>query len=373
MLQRQLDIITEWTGENEMLIGINKCGHQVSEDSLFMLAGERVPYTATYKYLGFPHKRRGIDFQQHVQTMTVKARGVFDHCRMTGRGWPPGVRLVIVKSFIRPVLEYGFPLLAALHWAIEGERLGGRARRGVVERVELIERPGDLFQPARDLLDECLKWVVESASSGLHAAAVCGIPPMAVRAQGLGASFVHHMQSMAPDHPAHLTLQHYNRNRVWPTRAVLIRASKCPLYPVIVERHRANPERKFGSLIKAWYIEELEKRSTIARYISRSARRKGYGGDGCLFWDDDRIRDEALRWRVGAWGLNLPCPRGHRFTRACIMRCRIPVPAADGLRLSSRAPRNIPEHYSWVDMFLNNFQAGTFQGILGEVREHLMG
>ena len=63
--------------------------------------------------LGFPHRQIGIDFIAHYNRMADRAEGLLNHCTIAGAAWPPYVRLAIVKSFIRPALDYGAPLAAA--------------------------------------------------------------------------------------------------------------------------------------------------------------------------------------------------------------------------------------------------------------------
>ena len=115
------------------------------------------------------------------------------------------------------------------------------------------------------------------------------------------------------------------------------------------------PFPRYGTVLRSWYLDQVEADSSTARYISRSCRRNTYGPDHCLSWIDETERNLALACRAGAFSRNARCTNGHQFTRRCINECGLldrfrPLRNAN---LRFRRPRQVPEHYNKLDMYLN--------------------
>jgi hypothetical protein len=385
-LQAQLSKIHLWTQQNGMKVNIGKCGHQ-SPGHRFFLGDEEVPYTAEYKYLGFLTTRKGIGWKQHVDFTVEKAKALFNYCQRIGDAWHPIVRLTILKSFIRPKLEYGFPLLAAYQRNLDTVQVyGPDFRENDTQRRRRLKE--DLFVPARNLQDQVLKWIIPCAGTATHAAAVLGIPDIRDRAEGLGCHFVTHMRQMPEDHPARDLVRHYLQQVAYPQEALLPSAyvptveedlahpKANQLFKLFERRQRQNLERNnhreavgIESMVKKWYIERLEKVAITAKYICRTSRANGTGADQCLKWTDHQARNWALRWRVGAFSSpRVTCPRNHLFTRRCINGCELQFPNLDEPDLTYRRPEDPPEHYSVLDMLLN---AGRMEDFKTSIQELL--
>src|SRR5262249_45133061 len=86
----------------------------------FTLSGSVLPMVETYRYLGLPHARRGIDWSSHLLTVTAKASSCLAATVARSAHWPTYARLVIYRTFLRPLVEYGMPaLFHALPWPMQ--------------------------------------------------------------------------------------------------------------------------------------------------------------------------------------------------------------------------------------------------------------
>jgi hypothetical protein len=343
-IQAQLDRITDWTTANGMTVGIAKCGYIADRPFDLQLCGMAVPRCAQYRYLGFPHQRRCISFESHIERLTLKASGTLRRCRQVGRAWPESVRLAVVKAFIRPVLEYGMPLIAALLLADPSLRL---------------------LAPIKKVMDDATHWCIPYAVSPAHAAPVLGIVPPECRARGLAASFIHHIAQMSADNPARTILQHWQSRLPCPSNALMERVARAPVYQEVC---RISDERqiKWPLALRYWYVGQLEEKSAIARYISVNARTRTFGPDRCIYWLDDTLRSTAIKWRIGFLSQRTTCRGGHILIRRCLLECANPqirLPPIDPLKI----PRNPPATFGPADAVLNGQRSAAWLAFLNSI------
>lgn len=90
---------------------LRKCAVVGHCDTILQLAGGPIPVSASYKYLGAVHKSNGIDWHETMQNSIDKQAKFL---RMfENSNWHPRLRLIIYRTFIRPISEY----TAAITWA----------------------------------------------------------------------------------------------------------------------------------------------------------------------------------------------------------------------------------------------------------------
>lgn len=314
-----------------MEVGHSKCAVIANRPLQLKLCGVELSRAKSYKYLGFNHSRLGIDFSTHIDSMVRKASDILNTVRRNGEHWPTGVRLAIHKSFIQSRMEYGLALVPSF---LKGH-----------------QTPPDLYSDMQTLLNSCVSWILPQSPSHTHAAAVCGIPPIHIRAEGLAASFCNHVAFMAQDHPARILVSKLLHRRPWRSQILLPHAQSTPLHRRLTQQS-ADERISFRRLLKRWTIQSVEEASTTARYISRGCRRQGTGADFSLFIEDDELRNFATRWRVGAYGIRRFCPScNQRFNRACPIRCNLPIPRFH--TQLNQHPNNPPPYYCNVDAILN--------------------
>ena len=78
------------------------------------LHGEIIQRTPSFSYLGIPFSHKGIDGAAHAVTVAhsaLTALNFFAALGVNGRGLPITTRMSVIRTFIRPKLEYGMCLL----------------------------------------------------------------------------------------------------------------------------------------------------------------------------------------------------------------------------------------------------------------------
>lgn len=335
-IQRLCDITAEWCTENGMQVGISKCG-VIGHVGPFVLGREVVPVVPRYKYLGFLHGTGGIDFPAHMEQCLKKASGLLSSCRLSGAHWPPWIKLAIFKSFVRPQLEYGAPLLHS--WI-----------RSSADRFST-------WDPVTAFYHAAVKWILPMAPNWCAALVTLAIPKPAQRAEGLAASFVRHVNRMAPEHPGRLMLAHYRSRPPWPASVLLPRAFSIPLFDHVTAVSK-KLDIGFSTALKGWHLDAIETYSSLARLMTRACRKSTYGPDSCCFIEAEPLRTRALQWRLNSFSPKLNCLDRHRFLRSCVNRCLL-----DRLPLDLRHP-DLPHdvtHYCVLDELLNDKDYDKFE------------
>lgn len=111
-LQRGLDLCHTWASTNGLTFSVRKSAF-VSDAPCPppSLAGSPLPALPTYDYLGLPWTPRGFDLLSYIDSRCSSALGHLRALNVDGRFWPPLVRLLIYKVFVRSTLDYALPLL----------------------------------------------------------------------------------------------------------------------------------------------------------------------------------------------------------------------------------------------------------------------
>src|SRR5579859_4416019 len=110
---RLLEIAQDWSIQEKMTYNVGKCGvlqHPVTVAE-YQLCGSRIPVVSVYKYLGFPMTIDGIDYTAHVQTLADTVTGFLKFIQFDSSVWSCNTRWNLYRTFIRPQMEYGAPLI----------------------------------------------------------------------------------------------------------------------------------------------------------------------------------------------------------------------------------------------------------------------
>ena len=208
-LQHLLDLCGIWAVENGMIFSIPKCGVISPTPGIsFELAGTILPAVDEYRYLGFPHRRRGIAWGAHLANGVEKARKHLAALTMCSSTWPEWVKLAIFKAFIRPVYEYGAPVI--YHWCNSTK---------------------ESMKPVEALQTTVLNWVVGVAHRDAVVRSLTGVTTVSARFTVLAVKFLDHLRKMHSQHPAQHLCEYFISHRPWPVSSVLPR---CRL-PALVE------------------------------------------------------------------------------------------------------------------------------------------
>src|SRR5208337_436842 len=179
ILQGMLDLVSGWTVDNGMTINISKSAVLTWSTDEFFLSGQVLPRVPFYTYLGLPHYRRGVAWEEHLKMSVAKARRQFSVAAESSATWPPWVRLGIYRTFIRPQYEYG---LAAVYHVV-----------GLRER--------EAFREAISFHDSCLAWIVGVQNRGALARSLTGLPSLEDRMYALAVGLRQHLITTHRDNP----------------------------------------------------------------------------------------------------------------------------------------------------------------------------
>lgn len=322
-----------------------------------MIDGSPIPRTPTYKYLGFPHKRKGIDFRAHIDAMAIKAENTLKLCKRRSNAWPEIVKLSIFRSHIRSRMEYGVQLInsyAIGHTDVE-----------------------TLYKRFIEIWNESLYWIIPYSSDTTRTAGICGILKTPDRIQALATSFVHHFRNMANDHPAHDLLRLWkNRGPVYSPGVLLPRLGTTSLSRIIYPANEILPKTELKLRIKNWKIQRILEMSRTARYIISQSRTRGFM-DKSLRIKDPTLRVTAIRWRLGLVEGKQGCPAripnqlNHKFTRRCLVLDHVTLPQIP-ITLNNSATALTDGLYSKVDEFLNRELLDDFSACINAITSQLI-
>src|SRR5947207_1692979 len=107
----QLAVAARWARRNGMIYNVSKCGvlsmFPTVGEKPFQLFNQPIPFVESYKYLGFPVTKDGIDFAGHIDAQIASTSSFLKFAQVQCSEWSPYTRYVIYTTFIRPKLEYG--------------------------------------------------------------------------------------------------------------------------------------------------------------------------------------------------------------------------------------------------------------------------
>jgi len=347
IVQMMLTTAQDWSERNGMIFNISKCGS--FQPGLF-LGDKEIPQVDQYRYLGFPHEPKGINWQQHLDKNVDKASKLLDwiQAKSFSGMWPEWIRVAIFKSFVRPTYEYGAPALYHLF---------------NTKCISLIK--AEKFQT------RAIRWTVGlSKKKDKLAIALADLPKVEDRFYILAISFMNHIEQSAMSNP----IQKIRRaffNPPWPPNSILPRV----LNEKILFQHLPNLERNEEEPLHLFVLRRIREfvdrkyssSGILPSLILRSCRRansdfnKTYGMDRCLYIRDYDIRRSAILWRANVYGMRRRCPVcKQQFTRAHVDRCNLLA----GLRLGNTQllveqdrmdyPHLENTSYGTIDHLLNN-------------------
>ena len=123
--KRGLKLAEDWSKKHEMVFNVKKCGVIVSAEleaivaeNPLVLQQEVIPTCQSYQYLGFPMTINGIDYQSHMVKQKNTVLAFLKFVQFSSQSWSTYVRMVIYRTFIRPQMEYGAPLINSFHKSV---------------------------------------------------------------------------------------------------------------------------------------------------------------------------------------------------------------------------------------------------------------
>jgi Reverse transcriptase (RNA-dependent DNA polymerase) len=342
VLQQLLNITSEWAQTNGMTINITKSAI-VSQSSPppLTIHGVRLPVVPVYRYLGFPHGPKGIEWTTHLQNNIEKTEKHLNACITRSNGWTQFAKLTIYRTFLRPQWEYGLPVL---YHAIPSPDI-----RTPPSHVPAV------WKPAVNLQNKALTWITGVPARYAPAAALTGLPSPTDRAFIYAIRFKKHLDRMHHQNPAisllgipDTLLSRCNRNLI-------------PLLP-------PSPSASLATRIRQWQTERLAEGGVLCKRIlprCRKPRRSTswtVGNDRVIEIPSPPLRELAVRWRMNTFGQRRACPVClENFNQKHVLHAGsqlVPLPPdilAQQLATDISADPTWSQHsYTIIDAALNN-------------------
>jgi hypothetical protein len=283
-----LNIVSSWCRANEMAINVSKCGTTYKERVL-TINGVAIPQVDTYRYLGIPLSRTGIEPKGLIEENIRRAKGALALVKnsLSSRAWPPATRINVYKTYIRSVFEYAAPILMLLHRLDLNKR---EIKRG----IKAMQR----------LQSDAVKWIFQKRRPLPTMESLAGLTTVEQRFDELTARFRLHLMSAASENPIRHWTTHGRGNGITEAGAS---------YPMPRDGKVATIEARS----RAASFKDAARKNRMAGYIDPAARLSS-GMDACLCIQNSRLRNLAIRWRCNAFGIyhlcgicNVPFTRGH--------------------------------------------------------------
>lgn len=125
-MQSLLNVCADWSQRVGMRFSPSKCALVSSQPTSLSLYETALPQKESETYLGMPVTPEGLDWELSARNRTNKAKGVIvalSKVGFNGTGWPPWASIQVMRSFIRPVMEYGVALRAPTQAGIRPHQL----------------------------------------------------------------------------------------------------------------------------------------------------------------------------------------------------------------------------------------------------------
>jgi hypothetical protein len=182
-MRRLLEIAQDWSIQEKMSYNVGKCGvlQHPATVADYRLYGSSIPVISVYKYLGFPMTIDGIDYTAHVQTLADTVMGFLKFIQFDSAVWSCNTRWILYRTFIRPQMEYGVPLIHCFKVTSK--------RRDFYKSLDLVDK-------------ESIAWVLR-AHSGIHNTNRCVLGSLLVneRFSHLRTMFEEHIRTLNSDNP----------------------------------------------------------------------------------------------------------------------------------------------------------------------------
>jgi Reverse transcriptase (RNA-dependent DNA polymerase) len=177
-------IAERWAKDHGMVYNITKCGVlclRPDTSVQLTLDGNPIPLVESYQYLGFPVTRKGIDFQRHLTDLVTVTDRFLTSLEIEGTEWPPSVRWSIYRTFVRPQMEYGAPLVKAFS--------------------DMRQKP-KFFEPLQSLQNRAFAWILDATDKHYRVnQGIVGALPIYERFSHLRSRFQFHLDYSDPENP----------------------------------------------------------------------------------------------------------------------------------------------------------------------------
>ena len=298
-IQKDLIEITKWAEEHNMICGLKKCaiilGPNEDGNIQLQLAQAPLPISDEYKYLGFEMGHMGIKFPTFVNRIVSKVEGLLSFLERNSGSWRASVRLIIYRTFVRPVLEYGSPLIMAF----SRTHMPENSKKRTFKPMEDIHT-APLLKQFEDIHKRAMAWIYNTNLEAVNKthASLAGILVPKDRLQLLEAG-MHLLTKRAPSWtPAKLLQQVFTSRSRWYLTQRLQKSEVAKQFESEMDKGlTAGEVLDFGTWKQKHTTKLLAKEyGDLGRYV-RPVARTG-GGTDKIFFAEHSISRLGLRWRL---------------------------------------------------------------------------
>jgi Reverse transcriptase (RNA-dependent DNA polymerase) len=309
-MQQLLIATQKWCEDNRMAVNVNKCGTFSNGPTI---NSEPIPVVENYKYLGIHLNKDGIDVDasiEHSRKRTVASLlNLKQH--IGSEHWTPMTKIGMYKTFIRPKMEYGAPIINRL------------LKKQHIKTLEGIQR-------------DALKWIIGKSQPINVIRNLTNILTIKDRYDQLQAMYRVHINCTPSSH--------------------------------LINRYIQKPKGTLKRTLRLAYSGDIDKSSILEHYKEKnlsmdlsmvkvidSKTRNKAGIDKILDIKHRPTLRNAIKWRLNAYPRNLICNKCKKyFNRKHVNTC-IPNLVPKNLRLEFKEAKYKAkvDSFNQLDYFLN--------------------
>ena len=291
--QFALDICTQYAASYHMTWSIPKCAIVGNCETDQYLAGAIIPRSEEYKYLGAKHRANGVDWRTTYIQSTAKQSRLLT--ALSDRNWHPRMRLIIYRTFIRPINEY----VAVLTWIWANKDLATRS-----DITKLMESSHQV----------AIKWIFNRRRHLKLLDFMSGLGPWTYRMECLKAGLVFSMKKMTESNPLHAARAYF-----------MVSTSKHFIMPDCFKSTYSTTylKEKTHNKTLTWHTWKNRQLEVLRRTASQSSALLTYyypilntDRSSPIFLLDWNAFDLILNWRSNNTLLHRTCKCTHSFNRA---------------------------------------------------------
>jgi len=347
-MRRLLNVAEKWSRDQEMTYNVSKCGvlNKLQDTVELYLQHELIPVLEVYKYLGFPMTSDGIQYKQHMSNQAETVKQFLKFVQLNSSSWSPNVRLVIYRTFLRPQMEYGAPLMHCFRQITGGIKL----------YVDLHEAQ-----------KSALAWVLNTSIVHYKVnQGILGVLPVDERFSHLRTMFQEHIRSLHQSNPLKVLLESQQNWKPNVLLRHLLGDSRYQQYLAEVYEPSPNALQAFLLSLRRDYI--YQKGDILVNYVLPSARNRSLVDK--VLYAPAKCQKEFISWRCGRLFMRNKCICGGQWNRKHLSHL------PDILqRLSPKLRRlwtiehqKMSTNYSIIDFLLNHQEWELTHSILNHYR-----
>ena len=337
----------------------------------------------SYDYLGFPHTTNGIQWKDHLEKSSHKALTILNSIHHRNDVLPPYVRLIIFKTFIRPLMEHGACL--AFYWMDEND----------INKLENINLVHDFkeIKIYNEVINKGIQWIVNHGKIS-NSSCLLGIPKAMTRLYCLALKFKKHLSKMDKENPLYFAFNpppHINKfkspslaYRCYTTKDLFTRYKYFGTTNESPDTQLSHIDKRINEII----YNEFKQSFVMNKCILPMARVPKdkintvkenaivTSPDRCIYLKNHYLREKAIAWRLNKFFGYASCPIcGLTFFRDHINNCNfihhppyrniIKETHLNNFKKDKEKFKNfIPPSYNIIDSLLNHQNYYTFGKII---------